>query len=213
MRRYLLTALTAPVFALTACGGQDAEPQVQEPDSAPATESPTSEEPATETTEEATETTTEDTATETTAPPPDDASDTSAGGEAMGGKEGQAAADRTEEFLIALVNADPKLCDTMLNLQSTAPMKDSPDDLKMCQDELIPTLDKQMKGLLPEGQAEILDDLEINGAKVDGDTATVTEDNYDGAIGKGFAQGFGQDVTLQNVEGEWYVDFQKTFQP
>ncbi len=212
MRRLLISAVSVPVFALAACGGDDADPQVQEPDSAPATSAPATKDMAETTTEDMAETTTEDMTTETSAAP-DDSSATSAGGNAMGGEEGQAAADRTEEFLVALVRADPKLCETMLNLQSDAPMTESPDDLKLCRDELIPTLEKEMEGLMTKEQAGLIEGIEINGAMVEGDTATVNKDNYTGPLGQGFANGFGQDVMLQRIDDEWYVDFQKTFQP
>ncbi len=211
MRRLLISAVSVPVFALAACGGGEADPQVQEPDSAPATSVET-QDLAETTTEDMAQTTTEDMASETAAAP-DDSSATSAGGEAMGGEEGQAAADRTEEFLVALVNADPKLCETMLNLQSDAPMAESPGDLKLCRQQLIPTLEKEMKGLMTKEQAGMIDGLEINGAMVKGDIATVTKDNYAGSLGQGFANGFNQDVKLQRIDDEWYVDFQKTFQP
>lgn len=212
MRRLLISAVSVPVFALAACGDDEADPQVQEPASSPSTSAPATEDMAEATTDDMAEMTTEDMATETSAPP-DDSSATSPGGEAMGGEDGQAAADRTEEFLVSLVKADPKLCETMLNLQSDAPMAESPDDLKLCKEELIPTLEQEMGGLMSKEQAGLIDGIEINGAMVEGDTATVTEDNYAGALGQGFAKGFGQDIMLQRIDDEWYVDFQKTFQP
>lgn len=210
MRRMLFSALAVPVFALAACGGDD-EPEVQEPGGdATSEEASASEDAAATTTEDAAETTTEDVAAETSAPPADDSSATSAG-EAMGGEQGQAAADRTEEFLVALVNADPALCGTILNLQGTAPMNEAPADLKQCEEQIIPPLAQQMEGLLSEDQAGIIDEIEITGAQIEGETATVTSDNFSGTLGQGFAQGLGRDIILQNIGGQWYVDFQKTF--
>lgn len=208
MRRLLTTAVAVPIFALAACGGEE-DPQVQEPggDSSPTNE-------AAQTSTEASETTTEDMETTTQAEQtstPDDSSATSAGGPAMGGEEGQAAADRTEEFLIALVNADPALCGTILNLQGNAPMNEAPADLKQCEEQIIPPLAQQMDGLLTEEQAGTINEIEITGAQVDGETATVTPDNFSGSLGQGFAQGLGRDIVLQNIGGEWYVDFQQTF--
>lgn len=204
MRRRLISALAVPVLALAACGGDGEE--VTPPASDSATQSSAA--------PDAAETTTEDMATESSAPPADDSMKTSApGGDAMGGADGEQAAGRAKDFLVALVQADPKLCEMILNFDSTAPMAESPEDLTACEEELIPPLEQQMDGLLSEEDSSAIESLEINGAMVEGDTATITEDNFSGALGKGFARGFNKDIMMQRIDDEWYVDFVQTFGP
>lgn len=206
MRRLLVTTLAVPALLLSACGSDD--PEVVEPtstvESTPTTEAPADD--ADETTEAAptteAETTTEDSETTT-----DDAAGTSeepgAGG-AEGGAEGQAAADRAKEWLVAFVNGDEAVCDFMMDLDSEAPMNASESDHQFCI-EYIPSLAADM---FPAEVAGIIEAMEITGAQVDGDTAVVDRDNFSDM----FAEGFGDEViTLQRVDGEWYVDMNESF--
>ncbi len=194
MRRALVTTLAVPVLLLAACGSDD-EPSVEEPaaeSSSEATEEPTEDTAeVTETVEETTEEPTEDTSAATEEP--------AGGGKPEGGKEGKAAAGRTEEFFVAMANADPAICELLLDFDGSTPMKDSKENLKVCAQILVP----ELEGLISEDEAAIIDLIEINGADVDGDTATVDKDNFSEL----FAQGFGDaSIGLKKVDDEWYVD-------
>ncbi|MGB3186928.1 MAG: hypothetical protein WBG36_00320 [Ornithinimicrobium sp.] len=198
MRRSLIAALAAPVLFLSACGSDD-DPAVEEA-SAEETSEEATEEPTEETTEE-TEEPTEDTVEETEEP-------TQGGsGEAEGGEEGAEVAAVTEQFMVALANADPRICDVMLDAfnGSTQPMTASQESMQLCEQVIPASLD----GVITEEQAQIIELIEVMGADVQGDTATVDKDNFSEL----FAQGFGDEaIQLKKVDGEWYVDLENSFQ-
>jgi hypothetical protein len=218
MRRVLVTSLAVPVLLLSACGGDD-DPEVVEPGTSDTTsEEPaetttddaqeTTEEPAETTTEEPAETTTDDAAETTEEPdePTDDAAGTTGGGEGEATGEEQAAADRTKQWLVAFVNGDDEVCDYMLDLTSEGPMTESQSDLDICVN-MIPSLAGDM---FDAEMAGIIESMEINGATIEGDTAVVGRDNFSEMFGEGIGD---QEITLKLIDGEWYVDLQKTFQP
>lgn len=220
MRRALVTALAVPVLLLSACGSD--EPEVEDAttseveettEEAPATEEPTEDEttdaaPTTEAPSEDTPTTeapaddapTDD--SEATEAPGDDGESTETpgtGGEVEGGADGQAAADRTKEWLVAFVNADESVCDMMLDLESEGPMADNQTHYDVC----VATLPAQASAEFTEEQASIFSAVEITGADVQGDTAVVDKDNFSDI----FAAGIGDtSFTLKKIDGEWYVD-------
>jgi hypothetical protein len=199
MRRVLVGALAVPAFLLAACGGD--EPEVEEPttsDPAVQTSAPAEDTDTATDTAEATEE--PDTSSQTAAP------DDSAATSAPGGEDGAEAAAVTEQFIVALATADPVLCELVINVEGTAPMSESPEEMEICEQQLVPTLE----GQLSEQEASIIELVEIDGAQVDGDTARVTSDNF----GDLFAAGFGDgEIVLQRFDGEWYVDLDNSFQP
>ncbi len=202
MRRSLIAALAAPVLFLSACGGDDD----------PAVEEASVEETSEETSEEATEEPTEETVEETQEPTEDAAEETEeptqgGSGDAEGGKEGAAVAAVTEQFMVALANADPEICDLMLDAfnGSTQPMSASQESMQLCEDVIPASLD----GVITEEQTQIIELIEVRGADVQGDTATVDKDNFSEL----FAQGFGEEsIQLKKVDGQWYVDLENSFQ-
>lgn len=118
-----------------------------------------------------------------------------------GGADGQAAADVTKEFITALTEGDPSMCNYMANLQGegTGPLKDDQELLDICKE----TIPGQTKSAITDEQADILGVMEITGADVQGDTAKVDKDNFSDL----FAAGFGDQVfVLNKYEGEWFVD-------
>ncbi|MBW8172061.1 hypothetical protein K0651_03240 [Ornithinimicrobium sp. Arc0846-15] len=201
MRRTLASAFAAPLILLAACGGSDDGPSVAEvttPEDASVTEEPTTEEPTTEeaTTEE--ETSEEPTTEEATTEEETDAS----GGN--GGADSEAAATVTEDFMTALSTADPELCQLILNFNNDGPMSDSPDEVELCESLVVPTLE----GLMTEEEIAIIDLIEIDGAQIDGDKATVTGDN----MNELFAEGFGEDsIVLYKHDGDWFVSLDESF--
>ena len=221
MRRALVTALAVPVLLLSACGGE--EPTVEDAtteEEAAESEETTEDAPAEETTEE--ETTEEETtdAAPTTDEPTDDTAPTTeapgddgeategpgAGGEGEGGADGQAAADRTKEWLVAFVNGEDATCDLMMDLESEGPMADNPQHYEVCTTVLV-TQASDMFGDTPE-MANIIGAMEINGADVQGTTAVIDKDNFSPM----FSEAFGDDIiTLQKVDGEWLVDMNESF--
>lgn len=210
MRRALVTALAVPVLLLSACGSD--EPEVKDAATSEAEEAPATEDPSEEPTDEeptddgeATEVLTDDEPTdegEATEAPGDGADATQApgdGGEGEGGAEGQAAADRTKEWLVAFVNADESVCDMMLDLDSEGPMVDNQAHYDVC----VATLPSQASAEFTEEQASLFSAVEITGADVQGDTAVVDKDNFSDI----FAEGIGDtSFTLKKIDGEWYVD-------
>lgn len=212
MRRTLVAALAAPLLLLSACG-DDAPEVVETPttteettadDAAETTEEPTTEDATTDDAAATTEEPTEDAAA-TDDEPTDDAAATSEGpSDEAGGAEGQAAADRTKEWLVAFVNGDDKVCDLMMDLSSEGPMKDKESDREICL-QIFPDM---ASGLFDAEMAGIIESMEINGADVDGTTAVVDRDNFSPL----FAEGMGENViTLQKVDDEWYVDMEESF--
>lgn len=209
MRRTLVAALAAPLLLLSACA--DDAPEVVE---TPTTADETTADDATATTEEPTtddaaatteEPTTED-AAPTTEEPTDDAAATSKApsDDDAGGAEGQAAADRTKEWLVAFVNGEDKVCDLMMDLSSEGPMKDKEADHEICL-SIFPDMASE---LFDAEMAGIIESMEINGAHVDGTTAVVDRDNFSPL----FAEGMGANViTLQKVDDEWFVDMEESF--
>ena len=127
-----------------------------------------------------------------------------------GGEDGQAAADVAKEFLVAMVEADPKACDYLLSFTDIQrPMTAVDSDHEMCV-ELLPEVLKaetEAQGLDADA-AQALESLEITGADVDGDTAVVDGDNYSDA----FADAMGESqITLKKIDGGWYVDLDHSF--
>ncbi|HLS40687.1 MAG TPA: hypothetical protein VK038_07995 [Ornithinicoccus sp.] len=206
MRRLLVSAVAVPVLLLSACGSD--EPEVVEPDTQTSTTTPAPADDAETTTGPAEpadteETTSGDAAGETAT---DDAATTSgpAAGEVEGGEEGQAAADRAKEWLVAFVNGEDAVCDYMLDLSSEGPMTAKQGDYDTCV-KVIPAMAGEM---FPAEVAGIIELMEITGADVDGDTAVVDRDNFSEL----FAEGFGDDyITLRKFDGQWYVDMNETF--
>ncbi|UJH70523.1 hypothetical protein [Ornithinimicrobium sp. INDO-MA30-4] len=206
MRRTLASAFAAPLILLAACGGSDDGPSVAEattPEAASVTEEPTTEEP---TTEEATieeETSEEPTTEEPTTEEATTEEETGAAG-GNGGADGEAAATVTEDFMTALSTADPELCQLILNFNNDGPMTDSPDEVELCESLVVPTLE----GLMTEEEIAIIDLIEIDGAQIDGDKATVTGDN----MNELFAEGFGEDsIVLYKHDGDWFVSLDESF--
>lgn len=228
MRRALVTALAVPVLLLSACGGDDPGDHTTTPEETVEETQPPAPEETDETADEA-ETThapqTDDAATtdagesageeatgaddaDTTTGAPDDGETTDDAGESAagpeGGAEGQAAADRTKEWLVALIEGEDAVCDMMLDLESEGPMADNESHYEVCL-ATLPTLGAEQ---FTEEQAGILTMVEITGADVQGDTAVVDKDNFSEL----FAEGIGdQVITLQKIDGEWYVDMNKSF--
>lgn len=209
MRRTLVAVLAAPVLLLSACGGDTPE-VVETPTTDVQTPEEATETPTEETTDDAAATTEEpttDDAAATTEEPADDAEATSAGpadGEDAGGAEGQAAADRTKEWLVAFVNGEDGVCDLMMDLTSDGPMKDSETDREVCLN-IFPDMASE---LFDAEMAGIIESMEINGADVDGDTAVVDKDNFSPLFAKGMGENI---ITLQKVDGEWFVDMNESF--
>ncbi|WP_256841395.1 hypothetical protein [Ornithinimicrobium cryptoxanthini] len=211
MRRTLAAALAAPLLLLSACS--DDTPEVVE---TPTAADETTTDDAAETTEEPT---TDDAAATTEAPtttgdaaattdePTDDAVATTEGPsdeDDAGGAEGQAAAERTKEWLVAFVNGEDQVCDLMMDLSSEGPMKDKEADHEICLG-IFPDMASE---LFDAEMAGIIESMEINGADVDGTTAVVDKDNFSPL----FAEGMGANViTLQKVDDEWFVDMQESF--
>lgn len=222
MRRALVSALAVPVLLLSACGSDDDGAEVVEPNGQTTEE--TTDDAAEETDDTVVEETTEDDAEETTddaviggeddaeattedgigATEGDDAEETdgddTAGGEPAAGDE-QAAADRTKEWFVAFVSGDEAVCDMMLDFlgDNTTPLKDNQANHDMCTN-MIPGMVGDM--FTPE-MVSIIESMEINGATIEGDTATVGKENFSDM----FAEGFGDtQIKLQNIDGEWYVD-------
>ncbi len=132
---------------------------------------------------------------------PDDVSATStvAPGEATADTDGQAAADRTEEFLVAVLTADPGFCQLVVGFTGDAPLAESPDQLQLCEDELIP----QLQADVEEQDAGSIETMQVGGASIDGDTARVSSDNFGGPVPEGFR---GADIVLRRFNEQWYVD-------
>jgi hypothetical protein len=85
-------------------------------------------------------------------------------------------------------------------------MSDSPEEMEICEQQLVPTLE----GQVTEQEAAIIELVQIDGAQVEGDTATVTGDNF----GELFAEGFGEgEIVLLRFDDAWYVDLDNSFQP
>lgn len=226
MRRALVSALAVPVLLLSACGSDDDGAEVVEPNGQ--TTEQTTDDAAEETDDSAVEETEDDAAEETDdtvlgggddaeateddgvedgigATQDDEAEDTdgddSAAGEPATGDE-QAAADRTKEWFIAFVNGDETVCDMSLDFigDNTTALKDNEQNYQACTD-MIPTL-VSSAGLTPE-MASIFEGMEINGATVQGDTATVTKENFSELFADAFDD---TEIKLKNIDGEWYVD-------
>ncbi|ANS78809.1 hypothetical protein SGUI_1413 [Serinicoccus hydrothermalis] len=195
MRRPLMPLLAAPLLLLAACdsGGEVVEP------SADSTQAPQDDAATTSGGDDAAR-----------SAPPDDAAVTSEGPSdgVEGGEDGQAAADRAKEFLLALVDADPAACSLMLSFSdTTVPMSEVPEDLELCEEQLPETMSAavQAQGLGEEGR-DILEAMQIDGAAVDGDTAVIDQDNYSDL----FAESMGDStITLVKVDGEWFVDVER----
>lgn len=198
MRRFLVTTLAVPALLLSACGSDD-EPSVEEPAASESSEP----------TEDVAEETTEDVAEETIEEPTEDVADATgepaADGEVEGGADGEAAAAVTKEFMVALANADPEICGLLMDFTGSGPMSASEEDMSTCE-QILPTT---LEGMITEEQASIIEVIEVNGADVQGDMATVDKDNFSELFG----EGFGDDaIALQKFDGTWYVDLDNSFE-
>ncbi len=201
MRRFLVTTLAVPALLLAACGSDD-EPSVEEP----ATSS--SSEPTDDAAEETTEDAVAETAEETAAPSEDVAGATEepeGDGEVQGGEDGQAAAAVTKDFMVALANADPEICGLLMDFTGSAPMSESQEDMDLCE-QVLPTT---LEGMITEEQASIIELIEVNGADIEGDTATVDKDNFSELFGEGFGD---DSIVLQKFDDTWYIDLDNSFQ-
>lgn len=201
MRRVLAALCAAPLVLLGACSDDasvvDApEPAVTTPVAGPAGDDGATAAPPSDSDADAV----------TQTEPAGNAAVTTTGpDEVEGGADGQAAADRAKEFLLALVRADEEACTMVLSFSDTErPMADVPSDLELCQEQLPQTMaaSVEAQGLGDEGIA-ILEAMQIRGAEVTGDTAVVDQDNYSPL----FAEAMGNStITLHRIDGEWYVD-------
>ncbi|MGC1207406.1 MAG: hypothetical protein WA880_05560 [Ornithinimicrobium sp.] len=198
MRRFLVTTLAVPALLLSACGS-DAEPEVEEPAAS------ASSEPTQDVAEETTEDVVEETAEEPTEDVAEATEEPTSDGEVEGGEDGQAAADVTKQFMVALANADPEICGLLMDFTGSGPMSASEEDMALCEQILPSTLE----GMITEEQASIIELIEVNGADVQGDTATVDKDNFSELFG----EGFGDDaIALQKFDDTWYVDLDNSFE-
>lgn len=216
MRRTPAIAATAAVLALSGCSGSG-------------TSGPTSTAPATEGSPDAAPATGEPASTDgpdtgfATAPGgtpdgadvtagPDPAGTTVDPDEVEGGADGQAAAEVAQQFLVAMVGADAAACDHMISFTDVqTPMVQVEEDYALCTELLPVVLTEEVgaQGLDEEGAA-VLETLQITGADVDGDTAVVDGDN----VSPLFADSLGEEtITLTRVEGRWYVDLERSFEP
>lgn len=181
MRRFRTPSALAAASVLTLSGCSDDAPHPPAPDDAAAS-----------------------TATQDAAPRTGE--DEAAGeDEVEGGAEGQAAADRAKEFLLALVAADEGACDLLVSFSDPElPMTAVGSDLELCRTQLPVTMAAtvEAQGLDEDGVAA-LEEMEITGADVQGDTAVVDRDNYSPL----FADAMGDStITLRSIDGRWYVD-------
>ncbi|WP_298748998.1 hypothetical protein [uncultured Serinicoccus sp.] len=199
MRRPLMALLAAPALFLAACDGGAEVVETTGGTSA-------------EGTDDAALTSGAGASDETAAT--DDAAVTSAAPDGVeGGEEGQAAADRAKEFLLALVDADPAACGLMLSFTDTSrPMSEVPEDLELCEEQLPETMSAavEAQGLGEEGR-DILGAMQLRGAEIgaEGDTAVIDEDNYSEL----FAESMGDStITLVRIDGEWFIDVERFLQ-
>lgn len=198
MRRTLITLLAAPALLLAGCSGE--EPAVVE-----ATNPVTTADDAAPTSAAPDDTGAPADADDATSAPSDSAAGTADPDEVEGGADGQAAADRAKEFLIALVTADADACGMLLSFSDPdQPMTAVASDLELCETQLPATMEAtvEAQGLGEEGVA-ILEAMQITGANVQGDLAVVDQDNYSPL----FAEAMGDStITLKKIDGQWYVD-------
>lgn len=137
-----------------------------------------------------------------------------ADGDPEGGAQGQAAADRAKEFLLALVDADPAACGLILSFSDTTrPMREVESDLELCEIQLPETMAATVaaQGMTEEERA-ILEAMQITGADVrEGDpaTAVVDADNYSDLFADSMS---GATMILVRLDGEWFVDLDRSFQ-
>lgn len=200
MRRALVLAVAIPALALSACSSDTESAPSDDAGATSATQAPGDDSAMTS-----------DTAmtTATSAPSDDTAKTTGDSAQATkgpdadveGGADGQAAADVTKEFITALSESDPSMCNYMANLQGegTGPLKDDKELLDICKE----TIPGQTKGAITKEQAAILGIMEISGADVQGDTAKVDKDNFSDLFAAGFAE---QTFVLKKFDGEWFID-------
>lgn len=196
MRRPLLPALAVTVATvLAACSGGDEDPVVMDlvPDDAGATTSSAPDDDAVRTTRPPVA----DDARLTTAPAPDPA-------DVEGGEEGQAAADRAHEFLVAFVRNDPAACDLMVDYSGNGPMPASRSDLDACRESLAEDVGQDFDELT----VALVESLRIHGADVQGDSAVVDADNLTGPTSEGWDD---VRIRLTRFEDEWFVDITDSF--
>lgn len=205
MRRPLLTAVVAPllVTVLAACGGDDDATTTPEP-TAGQTGAPAPE--GTDTAADTAGRTAADGEGGTAAPVEGD----SAADGVEGGEEGQAAADVAAEFLVALAQARPEACDSLLSFTSAErPMTEVAADHELCVELLPEVISAQAEAQgLSEDMAASLEGLVITGAEVDGDTAVVDGDNYPPELAGSMGD---LEVRLKKLDERWYVDLEDSF--
>ncbi|MFX0538417.1 hypothetical protein ACQBAT_02465 [Ornithinimicrobium sp. Y1847] len=220
MRRALVTALAVPALFLGACdtGGDSTEPTPTTEADSPTETTPVEDGTETgtaddaETTDDAAADSTQDSAAETEV---DDAAttDTAAStADVPGGEEGQAAADVARAFFMATIEADEAACDYLISFSDVdRPMKDVDSDMELCQEVLPAAMEAQAEAQeLGAEERAVLEAMRINGAQVEGDTAIVDRTN----LSELFREALGDEViTLRKIEGDWYVDLDKSFQP
>lgn len=206
MRRALVIAVAIPALALSACSSDNENAPSDDAGATSATQAPGDDSAMTSDTAAQTDMTM---TTATSAPRGDTAQSTGDSAQATGGPdadveggaEGQAAADVTKEFITALTEGDPSMCNYMADLQGkgTGPLKDDEELLKICEQ----TIPSQTEGEITDEEAAILGAMEITGADVQGDTAKVDKDNFSDL----FAAGFGDQVfVLKKYNGDWFID-------
>lgn len=120
--------------------------------------------------------------------------------------EADIAGERAEEWLVAFVNADPVVCDYVLNTVRDGAMSDNAAELDLCETILI----AEAEGTFDEEMATIMSAITISGAEVDpdGDTAVVDHRH----VSPLFADALGDSaIHLVLVEDEWLVDLDQSF--
>lgn len=116
------------------------------------------------------------------------------------------AAERAQEWLVALVNADPVVCDYVLNTAGDGAMSDSDADLDLCENVLLADAEEAFD----EEIAAIMGAVSVTGAEVD---ASGEEAVVDGRhVSDLFASALGEDrIVLVAIDGEWLVDLDRSF--
>ena len=210
MRRAFVSALSIPALLLAACDGDADSPTLT---GAPAeTIGTTTADPDGDSDEASNTGTPGDTGAPATGSPDDGATQTDSAAEVEGGADGQAAADVTKAFYLAVVNADPEACDYLLSFSDPErPMIDIDEDLAMCQEITPPVLASALdvEGIDEEAIA-IFEAMSIRGADVndDGSQAIVDADN----VSTWFADALSSNpIHLRKIDGSWYVDINLSF--
>lgn len=117
-----------------------------------------------------------------------------------------AASERAQEWLRAYVNADPAVCDYVLNFEGDGAMSDLPADLEFCQDAVLPGAE----AAFDEEMAAIMSAVTITGAQIEeGEERAVVDQRH---VSELFAGAIGDDqIVLVLVQGQWLVDLDQSF--